>query len=47
MLASSISPRRFCRVAISSLAARYSHIDVTGAVHFTGSAPARLRATGD
>jgi len=34
-------------VAVGSLAAKYSHIDVTGDVHFTGAAPARLVATGD
>lgn len=31
----------------ASLAAKYSHIDVTAAVHFTGTAPVRLVATGD
>ncbi|MCB9561448.1 MAG: hypothetical protein H6709_15595 [Kofleriaceae bacterium] len=33
--------------AVTSLAAMYSRITVTGAVHFTGAVPAMLRATGD
>lgn len=34
-------------VAGNSLDAKYSHIDVTGDVHFTGTTPVRLVATGD
>jgi hypothetical protein len=34
-------------VDTATLAPLYSHIDVTAATHFTGTQPARLRATGD